>query len=143
VAGNFVKRARRDLSGNLLSHLKFVRGQERLFEPLPEAGKFDYEGVMKHFDDDITYGQISHLHMPLFSPEEVREGSALNLGTNNAPLVFYPFFTCRACTCGIVADKVDPYLRKCLRIAKGSFKGNWRFFRASGGRFIVEGGNGK
>lgn len=129
----------RDLSGNLLSDQKFVRGHERLLAPLPESGEFPYEGVMKHFDEGITYGHINHLHMPLFSPEEVREGAALNLGTHKEPLVFYPFFTCRACTCGIVVDKIDPYLRQCLKIAKGSYKGNWRFFRASGGRFTVVG----
>lgn len=80
------------------------------------------------FEEDIFYAHVNHLHMQIFTPQQVQRGSLFNFGTNDAPRVLIPFYTCDCYTGGILKEEVDPYVQQCLARAKGSYKGNWKRF---------------
>jgi len=90
------------------------------------ANLIGFEGVPFQFKKKFKYAHLNHLHMQPFTPNEVGRGCFLNVGSNEAPYVITPFFTCESYTGGVIDDKTTPFIDECLRVARGSWKGNWR-----------------
>jgi hypothetical protein len=90
----------------------------------PDPGGFD--GHPFQFKERIKYAYLNHLHMNIFSPAEVERGCFLNAGTSASPYVISPFFTCDSFTAGTLENKTTPFIDECLRIARGTWRGNWR-----------------
>lgn len=130
-----------DYTGRRLDHKKFTRslGALRSEFEIKSDNRSTLTGVMKRFNTDITYAHIHHLHQEIVTEEEVKNGVAINFGTNDQPLVFYPFFTCDAFTGGLITHMPDELTLQCLEIAEGSYKGNWKRISVAGDRFYVQG----
>ena len=90
-------------------------------------------GIEKAFDDATTLGVIGG---QVFTPDQVEEGCLLNLGTNDRPMVFRPFFAHPELTLGTVLDRYEPDVAACIEAAKkhGAITGTWRRILFNGNR---------
>jgi hypothetical protein len=113
---------------------------------------YNFELKPFSFKKDITYVHMSHVHMhPITNGlniglEEIDiEQCAFNFGSNSFPIVFYPFYSCDSFT-GTVAEKVGVTSReitKHLKLARGSWSGDWRrIIGRKDKRFVVVGDGG-
>jgi hypothetical protein len=131
----------RDYSGNVVEDLRDTDFGAEATTGGSGHAEVNMEGKRKHFEHDVRYLHINHLHQQMFSSEQVQRGAYFNFGTNERPLIFEPFFTCSAYTGGIGLDSTPPLLDKCLKIARGSYRGNWRSYvvNEDGNSFSISG----
>jgi hypothetical protein len=93
----------------------------------------ELEGVQKEFEEAVTLAGIGG---QVFTPEQVEKGCLLNLGTNDSPMVFHPFFAHPDLTIGTLLNRYEPYVEECIQAAKkhGAITGTWRRILFDGDR---------
>jgi TIR domain len=114
--------------------------------------QYNFELKPFSFEKDVTYIHMNHVHMhPITNGlniglEEIDiERCAINFGSNSFPMVVYPFYSCDSFT-GALAEEVgvtSPEITEQLKLARGSWSGDWRrIIWCKDKRFVVVGDGG-
>ena len=127
-----------DFTGRKLAGGTLGKVMESFFSGVEGEWKLSSE-LIREFDGYFCYGHVCHLRQTKFESDDARDGSIMNFGTNDRPLVFYPLFVLDAITGGRISHELDEKYQELLEIAKGSYAGNWRRIVVGDGRFHVLG----